>query len=35
MVGTVHPPITRQGFEIPGIDLKDMDAVNTLLPADH
>lgn len=28
--GTVHLT-TRQGFEIPGIDLKDMDAVNTLL----
>lgn len=28
--GTVHLT-TRQGFEIPGIDLKDMDQVNTLL----
>lgn len=28
--GTVHLT-TRQGFEIPGIDLKDMEEVNTLL----
>ena len=28
--GTVHLT-TRQGFEIPGIDLKNMDQVNTLL----